>query len=136
MAYTVKENIVKLFLMDSLICATSDNGKLEDFMMKKHGITKEVYKEYHTIYIDFLQTRSAVLGFAMAMEEKLKEKDEKAGWGGLKTEDLTIMLSEEVCELQDEVVKKEPKEIGKEAVDVGNYAMMVWDKQNPYVHGK
>ncbi|MCP5101861.1 MAG: hypothetical protein GY950_00695 [bacterium] len=78
--------------------------------------------------------------FAAAMKEKLEEKYEKGGrvqWLAMEFADLTMRCIDETLELSGELSK--PSQPGNfegldfsaimhEAIDIGNFAMMIYDK--------
>lgn len=46
----IKENVVKLFLTDTLICSLCC-GEFKKFMQKKHKFSDEQYKEFLHVYM-------------------------------------------------------------------------------------
>jgi len=75
--------------------------------------------------------RSEVLDFANEMELKLQKNDHKEHWRKLQLQVLFGMLVEEAKELENEIFACKYggvlRRIKDKAVDVGNFAMMIWD---------
>ncbi|MBV1928164.1 MAG: hypothetical protein KUG81_01455 [Gammaproteobacteria bacterium] len=59
----IKENVIKLFVVDSYIQSLSQSGKetLKKFMMKKHGWNTKNWRAYHKIYKEHLITLNDAL---------------------------------------------------------------------------
>ena len=71
-----------------------------------------------------MELRPEVLAFAEAMEEKLRENDHKAHWRNYTPAQMFGKLREEIEEL---TWAFGPEEKRGECVDIGNFAMMIWD---------
>ncbi len=72
--------------------------------------------------------REQVRDFAEEMERKLARNDHKRGWLELPVEALMLKLCVEIEELRIALDYETIEEAMAEAVDVGNFAMMVWDR--------
>jgi len=80
----------------------------------------------------FSHCREEVRDFAMVMENVLRENDHKGGWDKDSFLWLCTKLGEEVGEVSTILAKSplEPPRVEtmKEAADIGNIAMMIFDK--------
>ncbi len=74
--------------------------------------------------------RHSVYRFALHMESKLREHDDKGARGWLKSDIdwLFVRLRDEVNELGEALVDNDSAETIRESADVANYAMMIADK--------
>lgn len=75
-----------------------------------------------------MDLRSEVMCFASFMELVLKHNDKKGGWDSVSFHDLFMRLLEEADELREQIDKGDRSFTMKEAIDVGNFAMMIFDK--------
>jgi len=75
-----------------------------------------------------VKLRPEVMAFAEAMERKLRENDWKEHWSGFNVSALCERLYEEYQELLiPATIDPCPEDAMGEAVDVGNFAMMIYD---------
>lgn len=72
--------------------------------------------------------RSQVVDYAWEMERKLARHDHKRGWRDFPIKALLRKLKVEVDELEIALEYETTEGAMGEAVDVGNFAMMVWDR--------
>lgn len=84
--------------------------------------------------------RPSVMAFARAMEDTLRKHDAKKGGqngangrSGWRQDRLTGLIDhaeEELCEIQEAMSQKtmNGNDVAREAVDLGNMAMMIWDR--------
>lgn len=73
------------------------------------------------------ECRKEVQEFAIAMEKKLREHDDRPGWKGDSFECLFSRMLEEAGEVLTDRAAITGNDPGGEAVDVANFAMMIWD---------
>lgn len=74
--------------------------------------------------------RPEVAAFALAMEAKVRENDErKPHWRTMDAEELLSGLVRELAELVEAITYGDADDVQSEAADVANYAMMLADKQ-------
>ena len=82
-----------------------------------------------------LKVRPEVARFALLMEQRLRENEEKGGWRRCPRSELTELLIKEIGELAGAVVQSaitpaEPRlewAVRRKAANVGNFAMMIAD---------
>jgi hypothetical protein len=89
-----------------------------------------------------IKLRPSVQAFAEAMEKRLRKHDNlkgPEGWVTSTNGGLMSALHEEVAELQYEirhlpykVSARNIRRLLKESIDVGNYAMMIWEINRKY----
>ncbi len=73
--------------------------------------------------------RLSVLRFAREMERKLRENDDKGGWGHCSQQYLSMRLSQEREELREAVRSNAGhRAVLSEAADVANFAMMTAER--------
>jgi len=75
--------------------------------------------------------RAPISNFSKAMDMKLRRHDDNRGSHGWRQDtlvNLRFRLEEEVRELETAIGSDNPQRIMEEAVDVGNFAMMIFDK--------
>ncbi|KKN51103.1 hypothetical protein LCGC14_0626130 [marine sediment metagenome] len=77
---------------------------------------------------DVFGMRHQVLDFGCEMEKELKAHDHKTGWRELPVEALLRKLEIEIEELRVAIEFETITDAMGEAVDVGNFALMVWDR--------
>ncbi len=76
-------------------------------------------------YLRLVEQRPAVKQFSGAMELKLLRKDYKGGWNPDQcTEEL--LWTSLVAEMEEYIKSNSPEEL----VDIANFAMMLWNRQN------
>jgi len=90
-----------------------------------------------------LKLREPVAWFAQRMEAKLRKRDYKSGWEGLKLTELLQMLRTEVDELDDAIANFDDDpddilldELLDECADVLNFTMMIADNARRMKDGR
>jgi hypothetical protein len=87
-------------------------------------------------------TRITVSVFAEAMEDQLRANDHKTGWGDMRVMTLFGLLKDEIVELEDRLNAEwwwgddeYLTSIQKECADIGNFAMMIFDRLDDMKEG-
>jgi phosphoribosyl-ATP pyrophosphohydrolase len=72
--------------------------------------------------------REAVVAFARAMEAKLVKNSHKRGWSDSSLGWLAAKAVEEASEVLLAIEAGDPEATMGDSADLGNYAMMIWDR--------
>lgn len=79
------------------------------------------------------QEEDVIVSFNKAMGNKISERHNRyrpMGWSTMDLKRLLKLLKGEIEELEEAIKEKDTEHIKDESIDVANYCMFIWHKQN------